>query len=226
MSDGEAKREGIGTVLKQERAFETRNEIIWAAATRFDETGYERASLTEIVELTGFTKGALYFHFKSKDDLAVAIIEEQHAISMNAVAAIRATEAPALEQLVMLAYEMGRQIVEDPVVRAGIRLTLEMSAAAGPTAPYLDWIDGLREVFQAAIEEGDIADTVDSAELARYFVSAFTGVQMVSNVLTGRADLDARLDQMVSFVLDSVVAPRIQHKIDRYVHTRWSPTNA
>ncbi len=206
-SDGEAKREGIGTVLKQERAFETRNEIIWAAATRFDETGYERASLTEIVELTGFTKGALYFHFKSKDDLAVAIIEEQHAISMNAVAAIRATEAPALEQLVMLAYEMGRQIVEDPVVRAGIRLTLEMSAAAGPTAPYLDWIDGLREVFQAAIEEGDIADTVDSAELARYFVSAFTGVQMVSNVLTGRADLDARLDQMVSFVLASVVAP-------------------
>ncbi len=61
----------------------------------------------------------MYFHFKSKDDLAVAIIEEQHAISMNAVAAIRATEAPALEQLVMLAYEMGRQIVEDPVVRAG-----------------------------------------------------------------------------------------------------------
>ncbi len=88
-----------------------------------------------------------------------------------------------------------------------------------PTAPYLDWIDGLREVFQAAIEEGDIADTVDSAELARYFVSAFTGVQMVSNVLTGRADLDARLDQMVSFVLASVVAPRRRHKIDRYVHT-------
>jgi AcrR family transcriptional regulator len=226
VSDGEANREGIGTVLKQERAIETRKEIIWAAATRFDETGYERASLAEIVELTGFTKGALYFHFKSKDDLAAAIIEEQHAISMNAVASIRATGVPALEQLVMLAYEMGREIVEDPVVRAGIRLTLEMSAEAGPSAPYLDWIDGLREVFGAAIDEGDIPDTVDSGELARYFVSAFTGVQLVSNVLTGRADLEERLDQMVSFVLASIVAPRRRHKIDRYVHTRWSPANA
>lgn len=226
MSEGESNGEGIGAVLKQERAIATRNEIVLAAATRFDATGYERASLAEIVELSGFTKGALYFHFKSKDDLASAIIEEQHAISMDAVAAIRATRAPALEQIVMLSYEMGREIVEDPIVRAGIRLTLEMSAEAGPTAPYQDWIDGLRHVFGAAIEEGDVPDTIDPGELARYFVSAFTGIQLVSNVLTRRVDLDDRLDQMLSFILPSIVAPRRRHKIDRYVHSRWTPTNA
>ncbi|PTR25001.1 TetR family transcriptional regulator [Rhodococcus sp. OK519] len=213
-------------MLKQERAIATRKEIVRAAATRFDETGYERASLAEIVELSGFTKGALYFHFKSKDDLAAAIIDEQHAISMNAVTAIRATNAPALEQVVMLSYEMGREITEDPVVRAGIRLTLEMSAEAGPSTPYQDWIEGLRHVFGAAIEEGDVSDTLDPAELARYFVAAFTGVQLVSNVLTRREDLGARLDQMLLFILSAIVAPRRRHKIDRYIHTRWSPTNA
>ncbi|CAM2862824.1 ScbR family autoregulator-binding transcription factor [Prescottella defluvii] len=213
-------------MLKQERAIATRNEIIRAAATRFDEIGYERASLAEIADLSGFTKGALYFHFKSKDDLAVAIIEEQHAISMNTVAAIRATHAPALEQVVMLSYEMAREIVEDPLVRAGIRLTLEMSASAGMSTPYQDWIDGLQHVFGAAVDEGDVVGTVDPGTIARYFVAAFTGVQLVSNVLTGRTDLEARLDQMLSFILPAVVAPRRRHKIDRYLHSRWNPTNA
>ncbi|MFE3290216.1 ScbR family autoregulator-binding transcription factor [Rhodococcus sp. NPDC059234] len=212
-------------MVKQERAIATRQQIIKAAAERFDETGYERASLAEIVDLSRVTKGALYFHFKSKDDLAAVVIEEQHAISMTAVGRIRQTEAPALEQLVMLCYEMGREIVEDPIVRAGIRLTIEMSADVGPPQPYVDWIDGVDSVFRSAIEEGDVLDTVDPAELARYFVSAFTGVQLVSNVLTQRDDLEARLDQMLTFILSAIVTPRRRHKIDRYRHARWDPTS-
>lgn len=212
-------------MAKQERAVATRQQIIRAAATRFDQTGYERASLAEIVELSGVTKGALYFHFQSKDDLAAVVIEEQHAISMNAVSAIRKMAVPALEQLVMLSYEMGRQIVEDPIVRAGIRLTLELSAEAGPPQPYRDWIEGIDRVCRSAIEEGDVLDTIDPADFARYFIAAFTGVQLVSNVLAQRDDLEARLDQMLMFVLPAIIAPRRRHKIDRYRHARWDPTS-
>ncbi len=213
-------------MVKQQRAVATRQQIIRAAATRFDEIGYERASLAEIVDLSSVTKGALYFHFKSKDDLAAVVIEEQHAISMNAVGVIRQEDAPALEQLVMLCHEMGRQIVEDPTVRAGIRLTLELSAEGGPPQPYRDWIEGIDHVFRSAIEEGDVLDTIDPAEFASYFVAAFTGVQLVSNVLSQRGDLESRLDQMLMFILPAIVAPRRRDKIDRYRHARWDPTSA
>lgn len=211
---------------RQERALATMQQIVMAAAERFDEAGYERASLAEIVEQSGVTKGALYFHFKSKDDLAAAVIEAQHAVSMNAVATILESDAPALEQLVMFSHEMAREIVEDPVVRAGIRLTLEASAEAGPPQPYLDWIDACEGVFRRAIEEGDVLESVDPAELARYFIGAFTGVQLVANVLTQRTDLEERLDQMIGFLLPAIVPPRRRHKIERFRHARWDPISA
>lgn len=213
-------------MVRQERALATRQQIVLAAAERFDEAGYERASLAEIVDQSGVTKGALYFHFKSKDDLAAVVIADQHAISMNAVSSILDSEAPALEHLVMFSHEMAREIVEDPVVRAGIRLTLEMSAVDGPPKPYLDWIAACEGVFRKGIEEGDVLDSVDPAELARYFVGAFTGVQLVANVLTQRADLEARLDQMLGFLLPAIVPPRRRHKIERFRNARWEPSTA
>ncbi len=213
-------------MLKQERAVITRNQIVKGAAVMFDRAGYERASLAEIVDLSGITKGALYFHFKSKDELAGVVIDEQHAISMNAVLAIAETGAPALEQLVMACYEMGRQIIEDPIVRAGIRLTLEMSAAGGPREPYVDWIDSVARLAHAAREQGDVVDTVVPDELGRFVVSAFTGVQLVSNVLTRRIDLYERIDQMLKLLLPGIVPPRRRHKIDRILAARWTPTGS
>jgi len=210
-------------MLKQERALITRQQIVNGAAAMFDRVGYERASLAEIVELSGITKGALYFHFKSKDDLAGVVIEEQHAVSMKAVEAISSSGAPALEQLVMLCYEMSREIIEDPIVRAGIRLTLEMSAVGGPREPYVDWIASCEHVAAAAVAEGDVVDTVVPAELGRFIVGAFTGVQMVSNVLTGREDLYERIDQMLTLVLPGIMPPRRRHKIDRIRAARWTP---
>nr|WP_232238177.1 hypothetical protein [Rhodococcus sp. 2G] len=50
-------------------------------------------------------------------------------------------------------------------------------------------------------------DTIDAPELARFVVSAFTGVQMVSNVLDGRSDLEQRIDQMWQFLLAGIVVP-------------------
>lgn len=213
-------------MVQQVRAIATRQQIVKGAAELFDRDGYEAASLANIVDHSGLTKGALYFHFKSKDELAGVVIEEQHAISMGAVKAINRTGAPALEQVVMFCYEMAREMIDDPIVRAGIRLTLEMSAATGPSQPYLDWIGACERMFRAAIDEGDVPDTVDPAEVANYFVSAFTGVQLVSNVLTERADLEARIDKMLAFVLAAIVAPRRRHKIDRIRHARWEPAIA
>jgi AcrR family transcriptional regulator len=130
-------------VVQQQRAVVSRAQIVAGAAEMFDKCGFEGASLVEILETSGMTKVALYFHFHSKEELARHIIAEQHRISISAVEAIAAQEASALEQIVMLCHEMARQIVQDPIVRADIRITLELSADdRDPAGPYLDWITG------------------------------------------------------------------------------------
>ena len=56
-------------VAKQQRAIETRSQIINAAAQVFAASGYVSTSLNEIVRVADVTQGALYFHFGSKSEL-------------------------------------------------------------------------------------------------------------------------------------------------------------
>ncbi len=68
-------------MARQLRAEQTRATIITAAADLFDRHGYESTSLSDIVAHARVTKGALYFHFAAKEDLAHAILELQSRTS-------------------------------------------------------------------------------------------------------------------------------------------------
>jgi AcrR family transcriptional regulator len=57
----------------QERTAVTRDRLIEAAEQVFSQCGYEKSQLAEIAEVAGFSKGALYAHFKSKEDLFFAL---------------------------------------------------------------------------------------------------------------------------------------------------------
>lgn len=63
---------------------ETRNRILQAALELMAERGFAATSTREVSERLGFTKAALYYHFRTKDDLLAALV------------------APAIERLEML----------------------------------------------------------------------------------------------------------------------------
>src|SRR3954454_12965802 len=54
-----------------------RAALLDAALRVFAERGYRDASVDEIAERAGYSKGALYWHFSSKDDLFFALVEER-----------------------------------------------------------------------------------------------------------------------------------------------------
>lgn len=61
---------------KLENNKETRERLIESARAEFTEKGYTKASLRKICADAGVTTGALYFFFKDKEDLFVAIVEQ------------------------------------------------------------------------------------------------------------------------------------------------------
>src|SRR6478752_5364920 len=125
----------------QDRAKATRGAIVVGAAGVFEEHGYGSASLTQVSEAAGVTKGALYFHFQSKEDLARAVIEDQHRLAAAEGERIFAEDLPALTAMIRMCRAFGLQLVHEPVVRAGIRLTFEATAFGAPARrPYADWI--------------------------------------------------------------------------------------
>jgi AcrR family transcriptional regulator len=62
-----------------ERTGDTRERIKQVALELFTEQGYEQTSLREIAERLGVTKAALYYHFKSKEEIVEAFVEERVA---------------------------------------------------------------------------------------------------------------------------------------------------
>jgi AcrR family transcriptional regulator len=58
---------------------DTRARIQEVALELFTEKGYEATSLREIAERLGVTKAALYYHFKTKDDIVVSFMEDRYA---------------------------------------------------------------------------------------------------------------------------------------------------
>lgn len=189
----------------QQRAKDTRLSVIEGAARVFAEIGYGNASLTDITKHAGVTKGALYFHFSSKRELALAVIEEQHALVLAAGAEILASDASALDRLIGLCRMFGQQLLEEPVVQGGIRLTFEASAFdADVSGPYQDWITTAEQLLRQAAADGTVRADIDAAAFARYLVASFTGVQMVSEVLSSREDVLLRIEQMWEFMLPAL----------------------
>src|SRR3954465_12049083 len=71
---------------KAARAQQTRQALLLAARALFGEHGYASTSIDEVVKRAGVTKGALYHHFRDKDDLFHAVVE-QVKVDVTAAAA-------------------------------------------------------------------------------------------------------------------------------------------
>jgi TetR/AcrR family transcriptional regulator, transcriptional repressor for nem operon len=54
----------------------TRERLLQAAFREIYRSGFQSASLETILAVAGVTKGALYYHFKSKEELGYAVVEE------------------------------------------------------------------------------------------------------------------------------------------------------
>lgn len=81
----------------QAPAHETRERIIASAARIFARKGFQRATLDAVAADAGMTKGAIYWHFKSKHDLFFAMLDSR----------LRQDAAPLLGDLQALIREGG-----------------------------------------------------------------------------------------------------------------------
>jgi AcrR family transcriptional regulator len=202
-------------VARQVRAVRTRQAILVAAAEVFDEVGYEAATISEILKRSGVTKGALYFHFASKDELAQAVLAEQ-------VNALPPVPVPSLklQQLVdeaMLLTQLLQRETGDPIVRGSVSLTIDPAVGAAgldQKVPMRLWIEYTRSLFADAKAAGELLPHVDVDDCALLSTGAFTGVQMLSNIMVGRADMLKRVSDLYTYFLTAVAVPGVLVQLD------------
>jgi AcrR family transcriptional regulator len=191
----------------QGRAKSTRRSLLEAAAQLFNERGYAGTSISDISELSGRTSGAVYFHYTSKEMLAVAVVEEHFATWSRLVERHDAVELPALERLIRLSFAVARAFRDDIVMRAGARLWSERRAINEELpAPFAGWIVTVRRLLNHARADGELAPHVDPARDAHSVVCAFSGLHTLSDALEDRVGIVNQLADLWLLLLPSLQA--------------------
>ncbi|WP_203729149.1 ScbR family autoregulator-binding transcription factor [Streptomyces sp. SID12501] len=186
---------------KQERAIQTREQLLKAAAEVFDEYGYAGAGINKILQRAGVTAGALYFHFKDKKSLAMEVMNAQRGTIEPHV------PTTGLQRLVDITLIWSHSLQADPMLRAGVRLTGEQAAFGLQDAtPYAVWTRSFEECLEVARAQGELREHVRIDELAEFVVGACTGMQEYAQVVSRRADLPRRTVNMWRALLPGVAA--------------------
>jgi AcrR family transcriptional regulator len=200
---------------RQLRAEQTRTTIITAAADLFDRHGYERTSLSDIVEHAQVTKGALYFHFAAKGDLAHAIMELQSRAARQVASEVDGQGCSSLEALIRITFALTRLSVEGPIARAGLRLATGDVAVRPPLRhPFTEWLDMAGSRLLGAVKESEVHPDVDVQAVARSLVSFFVGTRVTGRPLEPVARLPRRTSEMWHILIRSLVPV---HRRSRYL---------
>lgn len=199
---------------KQERAVQTRESILRAAAEVFDEFGFAGASVNRILARAGVTSGAMYHHFESKEALARTLMNAQPGTIVPWL------ESTGLQRLIDLTLIWSHQLQVDPILRAGVRLTGEQATfGIQDPSPYRSWTEIMADCLTVAAEKGELRPGVDAHTVAEFVVESCTGMQTVATVVSGREDLADRVARMWHLLLPSIavptVIPRTQVSTDR-----------
>ena len=165
------------------RADATRRQILKAAAQQFARRSYHDVGLDDIVAHAELTKGAMYFHFRSKHALAVAIIEQQTSESAAAVTDLLSRGLSGLETLIDFSFRIAvRDIMKDGV-RAALNLLESVGRSEGLQVSRLaEWTQALTGVVEQAVAEGDVSSGAEPEDVARLVVALHMGLRQASNL--------------------------------------------
>ena len=161
----------------------TRETILDAAFQEVHRHGFQAASLSNILAKTGLTKGALYHHFPTKDDLGLAVIDEVVREGLDAMmfAPLRESDTPFDTLLDIIRHKAQRTDLENVSLGCPLNnLMQEMSALDKLFQERLSkvlgiWQRTVEDALKRGQKQGEIRADVDYKAAALFIVSAWEG---------------------------------------------------
>ena len=168
----------------KEEAAVTRATLLKAALSVFSAKGYAAATLDDVAKAAKVTRGAIYWHFKSKADLYNTLIQEFSARGAAVVQQAVAEGGTLIEVLRRVFVRQCALIEEDKEARAVMELALfktglnpelqtgrKKQVEAGSAL-----LEGLTGAMQQGIAQGVLRNDLDPADMARAFLAFENGI--------------------------------------------------
>jgi TetR/AcrR family transcriptional regulator, transcriptional repressor for nem operon len=182
-------------------------KILRKSATLFNTQGYKATSISDITDATGFTKGAIYRHFKSKDELekkALYYLSEQMNEKLRTIIKSEPTAGNKMRAILTF-FET---YATNPPVKGGCPL-LNAAVEADDTNPVLrqgalkilnDLKNSILIILEKGIKYGQLKKNIDKNYYATVIVAALEGAIMMSKLRGTNDDLQTVIKHLGSMI--------------------------
>jgi AcrR family transcriptional regulator len=162
--------------------------------------------LGDIIEHAELTKGALYYHFDSKEALATAIIEEGAGGVLAAFRSSGRSSSPSMENLLHGSFVVTDVLGNDRVAQAGARL-LRTFGGFNPAAKstFQVLLDEMVQSLVRAAAEGDVRAQLDAESTGATIVASMFGAELLASALADGTDLRTRVTRMWELLLPAII---------------------
>jgi AcrR family transcriptional regulator len=192
---------GVENPPSRRRGTETRERLTQAAVAVFARSGYDRATVDEIVREAGFSKGAFYVHFESKEDLFWSMLTERigrHQDAFRDSIDHQGGVADNVRTILTAVFDLAEA---DPLWSS---LFMEFSAHAGRNEKarqlladmYGRWRESIVLILEAGRAAGRIREDIDAKFIATIIVAAVEGSIMQARLAPEAVRLRKLIDPL------------------------------
>jgi AcrR family transcriptional regulator len=185
------------------KAANTRLTILKKAFDLVYKQGFQATSIDDIIATTQVTKGAFFYHFKNKDEMGLAMINELMYPGMLKVMVepLLAAKNPAEEVYLMMQNILLKQPMFD--VKYGcpaVNLIEEMAPLNIQFNQVLcklfnEWQKAISQVFKHGKMSGTIKSDIDETQVAYFIMAGYSGIRNMGKML-GPACYKAYLSEL------------------------------
>ena len=187
----------------------TRQYIIEKASPVFNTRGYAGTSLTDLIEATGLTKGAIYGNFANKDEVALAAFDANFQRVTNYLKAEILTHDHAIDRLLVYP-RVYKNFLHIPFLQSGCPI-LNTATEADDTHPALRekaanalayWKRSLENQLLRGIERQEIKNNIQPTHIAVIIMSLIEGAIMQAKVTGSTTELNITMAFLEKFICD------------------------
>ena len=178
-----------------------RERILDESRTRFLSKGYAETSMQEIADAVGMTKPALYYHFKDKQDLLLAVMEREMTVALTVFQENLTADKSLAKRL-----ERGAVWTFSSIQGDFGRLMADMHRVL-PAERVHDFkcthpmpVDMVRQILDEAKANGEVGCDIDTDILARLYVGMLFGQLAIRHSEAAREIDPERLGAIVAQV--------------------------
>ncbi len=178
-----------------------------AAISVFARSGFDRATVDEIVREAGFSKGAFYVHFESKEDLFWAMLEERISRQQDTFRRAVGHTQPVADNVRTILSGVFSLLRDDPLwgslfAEFGAHALRNEKVRQRLATMYERWRELIAEILNESRELGRIRTDIDVDLIATVLIAATEGSIMQSRLAPDTVRLDELLEPLTTVLAE------------------------